>query len=848
MNPIQSSPINIESKQLKQQSGIIEINGKQYRIKKLQINGQEVQLNQGKIQHQPIYEKIQQLSQKVFENSNTPVDKNVKLSFGEKFATVDEKHTAKLGETESKLVNEIKNKGSEILQVKNDREKFLEKHTFTKDVPGNLKSTAIKVGTIALAIIASPILLPLAITINVGKALADAYTFIKDAILKTNNLKTASETMKATEEKSKFDGMKKVYNDFLEDIRSENNGIAEFDVPNISGEDTRKTIATDKIERFISIILIKENQTKFSKSEINELAKQFAPEDLKSEESFMNKFNQLPGKYSSILEVLEKSIEDDLGRVISESKGLFSNPQDNDKKLLEHLKSLFEKEPKNGDYATRNMEITSALRALIRSETYQAIKQDSGNNYVKLVSRLSSGIWNNVEAFSSYHQFGKTLLENVDTSEIYQKNQMSGKERREILEAAHKKGTQDLYTFEGIPNKILYAFKHPRQVLGSIASEGGVPREIASAFGLGTYDSHGELRNNPSLQGVTEITLKDGKSSIKGKVNNCYGGSPTIGDSNLTDVSPEFHAVCQAVENNWFAKDKDPKIPNKIYYTNLQNIENKHGEGERSFAIMNMNRRYPLAFLGMTLSKDSDFYRMKGEYKDAKWTTAQDFGQEMTKIFNNDTCYQYGNRTKTKDEEGNYIGGFGIYLPGKKEDWMRENGLIPNIINEANTYFSEVETNLKKEHPDLDDQVFSDQFAKSLRGAYQEYVYSMIQAVTEVKLVREASHLNGVTEPTVMAIRACKENIDRGGAENAKYLHTRLNNDAKQDNNLIVGALESRALSARNRTILDDRLPEVLSFIEHVNPSDFKDHLENILKSQGLELRDDQSLKFTPAT
>jgi len=48
-----------------------------------------------------------------------------------------------------------------------------------------------------------------------------------------------------------------------------------------------------------------------------------------------------------------------------------------------------------------------------------------------------------------------------------------------------------------------------------------------------------------------------------------------------------------------------------------------------------------------------------------------------------------------------------------------------------------------------------------MRGAFQEYVYSMIQAQTEANLGLKVQQRTGIESPLVMAVRACKENIDR---------------------------------------------------------------------------------------
>lgn len=203
---------------------------------------------------------------------------------------------------------------------------------------------------------------------------------------------------------------------------------------------------------------------------------------------------------------------------------------------------------------------------------------------------------------------------------------------------------------------------------------------------------------------------------------------------------------------------------------------------------------------------------------------------------------KYGNRAKTHDKQGNYKGGNGIYLPFGPEFWIgndRSDGLLPKMIERANQHFNAIERDLRARGKPVDDA--------DLRSAYQEYMYSMIQAYLEMHIAKDIAEKNEIKDVRLMAIRACKENIDRGGAENAKYLHTRIRGDNNNDD-AVVGAMEARAISVKGRTVLTDRLPPVLSFIEHVKPEEFEKDMLKLYREQNMEFKDEAGQPvFEPA-
>ncbi len=495
----------------------------------------------------------------------------------------------------------------------------------------------------------------------------------------------------------------------------------------------------------------------------------------------------------------------------------------NDMSYIDKLEDLFSKDIQ--DYPLANKLILENLRNFLQSPTYDALKEDSDHPLIKMVHKLASGIWNDVNVLFAYEEMGKAITNLAE-------NQSTPKEEGKLvnlIKSSIKVQQEQLMTDHGLTAKAYYALQHPGQAVASLVSES---RKDGYLQLLGTYDPH-MLANNPSKQSETRLSIGSEENPVKGRINNCYGGSPTVG----AVISPEFAAMVQAAENNLFAAHPDPTIPSFVYYTNLQNIENKGGEGERSSSIMEMQRRYPMSFIGITLAKDSQFYKLgsygHGEWKNVEnqvWTNAEAFGIELKEKFLQPKCFEYFDRTQA--ETGN-----GIYLPGNAEFW---GPVLDAIVKQANTHFTE--TNIKGVK------------AAELLGAYQEYVYTMIQAYVEIFSIQNVNNFNGNTQPLITSIRACKENIDRGGAENAKYLYTRLTfkpNGERYTNeeraNLIIGALSSRALSSRNRMILEARLPQILAFFDKFQPEEIQQDIEKLVTGLGIKFTADGQPKFNPA-
>lgn len=484
------------------------------------------------------------------------------------------------------------------------------------------------------------------------------------------------------------------------------------------------------------------------------------------------------------------------------------NPQDMQKEIrmyersLNHLLEILKNPKQEGNATEINRDLIATLRKALSSPVYQALKEDLNDPSVQLLQRIASDMWNKAPSMDAYRDVGANIVKKMKIKE--KGNQMSGRVLAHQLEKSHKPMSKAHFTDHGIPAKILYGLTHPDQALGSAASEGGKMRDVAAVVGRDVYDSHGQLSNNPSLQGTTSLSLDKGK---KAEIRNCYGGSPTIGDH---DIAPEFEAAIQAAENNQMAppESRDKNIPMMVNYNNLQDLDKRHGEGPRSRTIMLLNDKYPLSFRGATFAKDSSLYMMK-EARDIVFDKRDPaaFGDVMLKQLR-----------RSFDPNQN---GHGFYFHGSPKQWAP---IFKGIIGNANRHFEALQK---------DQQLWQKFTEKQLQGAYQEYVYSLLNSVIEMESVKGLAS-RGIDRPTVMVITACKENIDRGGMENTKYLYNRLSETAKEDRlPLIMGAMHSRALSARDRIILKKRMPQVLDYMRTTSPLAFRKNQRKLLRELG---------------
>lgn len=511
-----------------------------------------------------------------------------------------------------------------------------------------------------------------------------------------------------------------------------------------------------------------------------------------------------------------KKITNDLETHIQELNRLLTH-------LLHTLKdrpNLFQTNP-----ALANRQFLYWFRKLLNHPLYKICKLDSTLPHVSLLHQFANAIWNEVHVIQNYCSLGKAIM--VDANIQSKESKRNTKESEEHTIKPFGSLSEKLldsqsyiakihHTNDSITSRLCYAITHFRHVMGSFASEGGFARSISSVFGTEHYDAHGTLSNNPSLQGITQWE----GPHLHGTIHNCYGGTPTLGDD---QIAPEFLALLQATENNLLFPQENPdfQFPSKIIFNNLQNIDKFHGEGPRSRTLMKLNETYPLAFKGTILAKDSALYLMKSP-KDVIWQNAHQFGEQLKEKLLLSIQYDLEHPENSPKK-------YGFYFFGSSEKWEP---IFNVIIEQINLSFPETST------PHSFDE------RKALQGAYQEYFYALLICVIECKTLHELNAC-GINNPLVTALTACKENIDRGGMENMKYMYLRLPFTKKKEDALsyseqlevLIGVMNSRPLSVRDRGIIKNRMPQTLAFIDKVSPEQFQETLKRVLTQLNLQAK-----------
>ncbi len=456
-----------------------------------------------------------------------------------------------------------------------------------------------------------------------------------------------------------------------------------------------------------------------------------------------------------------------------------------------------------------NRNFIAVYRDLLKHPIYKALKFSSSHRSINLLHDFSAAIWNSVDATEAYKNVGKAIIADGNLNHkngIVDPNVPDNVVVANKLRKSQKTVSSNHYQNDSVFGKISYAVMHFWQTMGGFASMGGMKRIIPALLGVGQYDSHGTLSNNPSKQSTTSWK----GDLLSGQVNNCYGGSPTIGDHR---IAPEFKAFLQAAENNLMQipRLRRKGIPLKVVYGSLQDSDSKYAEGARTKTLMYCNQAFPLSFTGYVLAKDSPLYKMiKSE--NIVWEDANQFGEILKKNL------MLGINAPTQK-------GHGFYFPGPSERWEE---LFNAIIEEVNIEFKDKQASTIAEK-------------QKLQAAYQDHVYSLISTVEECRTLADLNVM-GVVNPLITTLTVCKENIDRGAMENLKLLYLRINNRPKDKGPLtkdevleaLVGFMNSRSLSSRDRAILDHRVAQVLPFIETVSPENFDRSLMSLLNRLGL--------------
>jgi hypothetical protein len=483
-----------------------------------------------------------------------------------------------------------------------------------------------------------------------------------------------------------------------------------------------------------------------------------------------------------------------------------------------------------------NREFIIALREALKSNAYQALKKDPNNPAIKTLHRCCVAIYHDVHVSEAYEEFGHAIGKQTPGGKASVTSEEGfGSFLKQTWEAAAQKlfsedsdaGRSEgtfRHTAKKVFTKIAYAFEHWQQTKASLAAGGGTTRAIAGM----AYDSHVlDNANNPFALGTLTSEV-EGETAVTA---NFRTGSPTIDD----EISPEFLGYLQAVTNNQTAKKPDPTIPSKVLYTNLQNIAKPEGEGARSRAIMALGDEYSDAFVGITLTKDSPFYG-----SDGSWESADKFSADFRAQLLDDRSFTLEKRGLPHNKA------HGFYFPGGKAKWAP---IIDKALKIAEARFAGIEAT---------DEGFD------AKAAFQEHVYLMIQLQQEQAMATEL--IDRKLPPVVAATRNCKECIDRGGTENAKYfystlpawvetqaagdpelkeqykahvqamlkgetpkpLNTEIQTAVEKMFDFMAGSYLGYALSARDRLVLRHRSWHMDSFMKLVDPWQFQDDMADM--------------------
>lgn len=495
------------------------------------------------------------------------------------------------------------------------------------------------------------------------------------------------------------------------------------------------------------------------------------------------------------------------------------------KKALLELDQEIHKDKKN--VGAQNGNITKKLRVALNCRAYQAMKYDTECESVKYLHKLAYAIHTSGGSANSQMELAGTLLkrkerEGGDSDDLAWARQAHGLEAEGALgpevvrqfKEANAEGRSELQLSDGgFFSKIAYGIVNPRQVRGALASLGGIRRKFARQ----EYDPH-LLSNNSSLQGTSEVGVTRNGIKTKGTIQNIYGPSPTLGEQ----ISPEFLALCQGAENNllWAEAnhtEPDPELPVKVVFTNLQKLDESAGEGVRSRLMMHLNDQFPGVCTVITLSKDSSLYRMPHFEEDPdsiRWYSAENFADEM--------------RAALKDGvEGQGQHASQIYFPKSFDTTIFDKAIL-----QANKRFGEYRGCHGKK-------------AYELRGAYQEYVYQLIQKQMEIDAVRDLNR-RGIKSGNVVFKASCKEHADRGGTNSMAMAYLRSEGKSQDEIKLIVGAGLYRALVAKARMVLDERTHHILSMIERISPQDFQEDIAAMNENIGDRVTENYRPSYRP--
>lgn len=510
--------------------------------------------------------------------------------------------------------------------------------------------------------------------------------------------------------------------------------------------------------------------------------------------------------------ILDKKTSKNVAKsVCKEYQASLKNVETEARKLslkTQELNRLLNTEPKDGDLKRVNEKVITLLREAFETKAYQTLKECEDNPTIHYLHEINLSMYTKVPLLDAYvsseegnPSLGDRLVERHG-------NKRLGQQIQEVRDDAIE--NRGLFSSHSC---MKYILNHFEQFWGAFTSQKiGAP--------LGTYDPHGTLGNNAGA--LYEETLDiNGK---EGKALDVRTPSPTVDDK----VSGEFKAGLQAIQNQRIAEligEEGYGRPNCWVYTNYQDITDYwNGEHGRSKAIMKLNDEFPLSFKGITLSKDSDYFKegighgegdKLWEHLDPNMTFNKDavdeFVDEMKAMLTDDSHFTLSNRTKDKGEK--------LYFPAKTEqeitDYKRE---LERIAVLTGDFMKKV----------VGDNNFQGKEAWLVKAAGKEFAWAAIQKLIVAKELQNLE-TQGIT-PSVITTSACKEDIDRGFSDHIKRMFMLGAGDEK----FLAKIVNMPALMARYRVILNDRIQPLIGVVTHVDRDLAKDYLNKV--TEGLEV------------
>ncbi len=529
--------------------------------------------------------------------------------------------------------------------------------------------------------------------------------------------------------------------------------------------------------------------------------------------------------------------------IMDETKSVRQVSIESPERYADQLEGCFLKLMKNintrvegDDVRKANYEALQILREAFQSDAYQHLKEDESNAYVKMLHDINLKLYEETPLLDAYQEYGFNCMEDAGvTRDEVREMKTDTTENRAVFETKMMTAWTNLKN-----NKLSKIFGRIRSI---VVNKLSALRSQMTSLG---YDPRGEGENNAGAFYKETVNLKDDRT---GEIVNVFTPSPTLGGV----VSPEYRAALQAMQNHrlnppeelnrseeemqFFEEEiSEQKLsrPGGWVYVNHQDITkgaksvlskvimrlNEElplgAESARSKVIMRLNEEFPFSFKGITLTKDSKFYQAGMSHdvswkkvKQKKFNSPGDLNRNFTELSNDfrKELLHENNFSVDKSHKGK-----GFYFPGKVEDWKKD---IDNALNEADTFIHKV---IKDNNVSYDQLTPQDIW--ELEAVYKEFVYAALSKAAEIKMLQQM----GGNKNKILLTKACKENIDRGGAENAKSLWIigRKNED-------VLGCFFSRAAMGRFRAILPHRFQHFRSCIKWSSQDLFNQHLKEYL-------------------